>query len=298
MTFEIFARAALELLGGQEETPLHMPLGAADARFPPSHRADSFPARPAQRRWREVTPVDWHGSGDVPRLTRANAYLVADPDRAGVCRRENWIRVLSIVNEANSRITTPPAAPRMVDVSAQGGDARARHGPTPSCGSAPRCSRSCRENPKGNPLEIARIAGILAAKRTSRADSAVPSADAHPCRCGGDGGGRRRPHRRTATTTAQTGVEMEALTAAAVAALTVYDMTKALDKSIEIQDVYLLEKTGGKSGDFHAMMQTRAVLTISDSVSAGTRADRSGPAVRERLEQLGWRVVGGGGHAG
>jgi hypothetical protein len=54
----------------------------------------------------------------------------------------------------------------------------------------------------------------------------------------------------SAATTAQTGVEMEALTAAAVAALTVYDMTKALDKSIEIQDLYLLEKTGGKSGDY------------------------------------------------
>jgi cyclic pyranopterin phosphate synthase len=54
----------------------------------------------------------------------------------------------------------------------------------------------------------------------------------------------------SATTTAATGVEMEALTAASVAALTVYDMTKALDKSIEIQDVYLLEKTGGKTGDF------------------------------------------------
>ena len=54
----------------------------------------------------------------------------------------------------------------------------------------------------------------------------------------------------TAATTAQTGVEMEALTAAGVAALTVYDMTKALDKSIEIQDLYLLEKTGGKSGDY------------------------------------------------
>jgi cyclic pyranopterin phosphate synthase len=48
-----------------------------------------------------------------------------------------------------------------------------------------------------------------------------------------------------------TGVEMEALTAATIAALTVYDMTKALDKSIEIRDVYLVEKTGGKSGDFH-----------------------------------------------
>ena len=54
----------------------------------------------------------------------------------------------------------------------------------------------------------------------------------------------------SAATTGQTGVEMEALTAAGVAALTVYDMTKALDKSIEIQDLYLLEKTGGKSGDF------------------------------------------------
>jgi cyclic pyranopterin phosphate synthase len=54
----------------------------------------------------------------------------------------------------------------------------------------------------------------------------------------------------TASTQAQTGVEMEALTAAAVAALTVYDMTKALDKAIEIQDLYLLSKTGGKSGDY------------------------------------------------
>ncbi len=51
-------------------------------------------------------------------------------------------------------------------------------------------------------------------------------------------------------TTAPTGVEMEALTAASVAALTVYDMTKALDKGIEVQDLYLLEKTGGKSGDY------------------------------------------------
>jgi cyclic pyranopterin phosphate synthase len=54
----------------------------------------------------------------------------------------------------------------------------------------------------------------------------------------------------SAATTGQTGVEMEAMTAAAVAALTIYDMIKALDKSIEIQDLYLMEKTGGKSGDF------------------------------------------------
>jgi cyclic pyranopterin phosphate synthase len=106
------------------------------------------------------------------------------------------------------------------------------------------------ENPKGNPLEIARIAGIGAAKRTweliplchplmlSHADVEV-TLEAEGVRIVS-----------TAATTAQTGVEMEALTAASVAALTVYDMVKALDKSIEIQDVYLLEKTGGKSGDF------------------------------------------------
>jgi len=106
------------------------------------------------------------------------------------------------------------------------------------------------ENPKGNPLEIARIAGIAAAKRTS---DLIPLC--HPLMLTHadvdvtlETEGVRIVS--TATTTAQTGVEMEALTAAAVAALTVYDMVKALDKSIEIQDLYLLEKTGGKSGDF------------------------------------------------
>jgi cyclic pyranopterin monophosphate synthase len=106
------------------------------------------------------------------------------------------------------------------------------------------------QNPKGNPLEIARIAGITAAKRTSEL---IPLC--HPLMLShadvevtvGKQGVRIVS---SVTTTGPTGVEMEALTAAAVAALTVYDMTKALDKAIEIQDVYLLEKTGGKSGDF------------------------------------------------
>jgi len=106
------------------------------------------------------------------------------------------------------------------------------------------------ENPKGNPLEIARIAGISAAKRTSEL---IPLC--HPLLLSHadvevaleEQGVRIIA---SAATTAATGVEMEALTAASIAALTVYDMTKALDKSIEIQDLYLLEKTGGKSGDF------------------------------------------------
>ena len=84
-----------------------------------------------------------------------------------------------------------------------------------------------------------------------------------------------------------TGVEMEALTAATVAALTVYDMMKALDKSIEIQDVYLLEKTGGKSGDFQG---EAAVLTVSDSVHAGTREDVSGATLRARSGKAGWSL--------
>ncbi len=106
------------------------------------------------------------------------------------------------------------------------------------------------QNPKGNPLEIARIAGIAAAKKTA---GLIPLC--HPLMLShADVDVRVEKNGvrivATAVTTAQTGVEMEALTAAAVAALTVYDMTKALDKSIEITDIYLLEKTGGKSGDY------------------------------------------------
>lgn len=106
------------------------------------------------------------------------------------------------------------------------------------------------ENPKGNPLEIARVAGIMAAKKTSELIPLchpLPLSHADVEVSVEDGGVRLIS---SVTTTAQTGVEMEALVAASVAALTVYDMTKALDKAIEIQDVYLLRKTGGKSGNF------------------------------------------------
>lgn len=106
------------------------------------------------------------------------------------------------------------------------------------------------ENPKGDPLEVARFAGITAAKRTSEL---IPMC--HPLLLSHVDVSAKvesRGVRITAkvTTTGPTGVEMEALTAAAVAALTVYDMTKALDKGIEIQNLHLVEKTGGKSGDY------------------------------------------------
>lgn len=106
------------------------------------------------------------------------------------------------------------------------------------------------KNPKGNPLEVARIAGIAAAKRTAEwiplcHPLALTHIDVTPRLCK-DG---VEVHSRV-TATAQTGVEMEALVAVTCAALTVYDMCKALDKGIEITDVYLLEKHGGKSGDY------------------------------------------------
>jgi cyclic pyranopterin monophosphate synthase len=105
-------------------------------------------------------------------------------------------------------------------------------------------------NPKGNPLEVARIAGIQAAKRTSEL---IPMCHPLPLshvdvQTEVVGGGVRIT--ATAATTGPTGVEMEALTAAAVAALTIYDMTKALDKAIVIRNVQLETKTGGKSGDY------------------------------------------------
>ena len=106
------------------------------------------------------------------------------------------------------------------------------------------------DNPKGNPLEVARIAGIMAAKKTAELiplchPLPLSHADVH-VQVEPDG----VRIEATASTAAQTGVEMEALTAASVAALTVYDMTKDLDKGIEISEIYLLEKTGGKSGDY------------------------------------------------
>ncbi len=106
------------------------------------------------------------------------------------------------------------------------------------------------ENPKGNPLEVARFAGIQAAKRTSDLipmchPLAITHADvrAEVVESGVQ-------ITATVATVGPTGVEMEALTAASVAALTVYDMTKALDKSIVIREIRLESKTGGKSGDY------------------------------------------------
>ncbi len=145
---------------------------------------------------------------------------------------------------------------RMVDVSAKKESRR-----TASAQAFVRMSRATLkalpDNPKGDPLEVARVAGIQAAKKTSEL---IPMC--HPLmlthvdvkiKVKRDG----VLIEATAATTAQTGVEMEALTAASVAALTVYDMTKALEKGIAIERIELVEKTGGKSGTWRRETEPR-----------------------------------------
>jgi cyclic pyranopterin monophosphate synthase len=110
--------------------------------------------------------------------------------------------------------------------------------------------RALPQNPKGDPLEVARIAGIQAAKRTSEL---IPMCHPIPLSKVDVTAEIERDGiaiRTLARTTAETGVEMEALVAASVAALTVYDRCKALDKGIEIREVMLLRKSGGKSGEY------------------------------------------------
>ena len=114
----------------------------------------------------------------------------------------------------------------------------------------PAVLRALPRNPKGDPLEVARLAGIQAAKRTSEL---IPMCHPLPishidvaCELCENGVAVAS----TVTTTAATGVEMEAMVAASVAALTVYDMCKALDKGIVIREVVLESKTGGKSGTY------------------------------------------------
>src|ERR1700722_2493259 len=142
------------------------------------------------------------------------------------------------------------------------------------------------KNPKGDPLEVARIAGIAACKRTAEwIPLCHPLALTHIavtaelCQNGVEITSR-------VTATAQTGVEMEALVAVSAAALTIYDMCKALDKGIEISDIYLVEKTGGKSGAYHRASSSARSGATSGATSgaplrtSSSRARRRAPAPR------------------
>ena len=139
---------------------------------------------------------------------------------------------------------------RMVDVSGKGVSRREAEA-SAFVQMKPEVLRELPQNPKGDPLEVARIAGIMAAKRTSEL---IPMCHALPlshvdvemrvCENG-------VAISTKVATTAQTGVEMDALVAASVSALTIYDMAKALDKGIEIREIVLQRKSGGKSGEYH-----------------------------------------------
>src|SRR5271166_4314949 len=139
---------------------------------------------------------------------------------------------------------------RMVDVSAKAATKREAEA-SAFVKLKPAVLKALPKNPKGDALEVARLAGIMAAKRTA---DLIPMC--HPLPLSHIDVTMRLCENGVAitsqvTTTATTGVEMEALVAASVAALTVYDMCKALDKGIEIREIALERKTGGKSGDYH-----------------------------------------------
>jgi cyclic pyranopterin phosphate synthase len=137
----------------------------------------------------------------------------------------------------------------MVDVSAKSPSVREAEA-SAFVAMAPAVLNELANNPKGDPFATARIAGIMAAKKTAEL---IPMC--HPLPLSHVDVELRQCENgiaisSTVKTTAETGVEMEALVAASVSALTVYDMCKALDKGIEIREVVLQRKSGGKSGDY------------------------------------------------
>ncbi|MCE9600059.1 MAG: bifunctional molybdenum cofactor biosynthesis protein MoaC/MoaB [Spirochaetia bacterium] len=151
--------------------------------------------------------------------------------------------------------------------------------------------------PKGNLLDVARAAGLLASKKTQeliphchpvsidkmQIDFQVVTEPAPGVLIEANG-----------SSIGRTGIEMEALTAVSVAALTIYDLLKPIAESLEIQSIKLLEKLGGKSDPrFQAKAGLRAsVLVISDSTAAGSRLDKSGQAIKEILAKHGIAVQG------
>jgi cyclic pyranopterin phosphate synthase len=192
--------------------------------------------------------------------------------------------------------------------------ARARLKMTPQAAAAVRDG----SGPKGEVLTVARLAGIQAGKQTA---GLIPLAHPLPLsfidvEASVEAGAGLVTIEAEARTTAETGVEMEAMTAAAVAALTVYDMVKGLERGIEIEQVVLLEKRGGRSDyeraesraaaapdgsltapgapaspETGAQRSGAAVLTVSTSKAAGEGTDESGPRLRALAGQLGFEVL-------
>ncbi len=144
----------------------------------------------------------------------------------------------------------------------------------------------CGETPKGDALTVARVAGISAAKKTGEL---IPYC--HPIALDQvtiefEAAEDRIAVRATAVAIGKTGVEMEALTAASLAALTLYDMAKAMDTSLVIRETKLLEKRGGKTDYVDQSFEgfRAAVVVTSDGTAAGTREDKSGRMIRDYLK--------------
>ena len=147
--------------------------------------------------------------------------------------------------------------------------------------------------PKGDALGVARVAGIMAAKRTP---DLVPLC--HPLAISGvtvdlEVADDAVEITATVRTTDRTGVEMEALTAVSVAALTVVDMVKAVDKAAVITDIRVESKTGGKSGDWSREGAVKAtVIAASNRAAAGVYEDTTGPLIVAALTEAGFEVTG------
>ena len=193
----------------------------------------------------------------------------------------------------------PDGAPRMVDVAEKPITAR-RAVAAATVRMAPEMLATLLEagGPKGDAFVTARLAGIGAAKRTAEL---IPLCHPLPLdrvdvELEADAEAGTVTIRAEARATARTGVEMEALTAASVAALTLYDMAKALGRGIVVERIELLEKSGGRSGDVGREAPAPAkheavVVTCSNRSAAGEREDVSGPAVVAALHEAGFDVA-------
>lgn len=146
-----------------------------------------------------------------------------------------------------------------------------------------------RDTPKGDALEVARVAAIMAVKRTSEIIPYCHPIPVEGCSVEYVFSEDRIEIQVTATTIYKTGIEIEAITGASVAALTLYDMLKMIDETMEISEIKLLKKTGGKhDGMLQPERKLRAAVVVcSDKVSRGESEDRSGSLLGELLTEAG-----------
>ncbi len=256
VTFQLFVRPVLDALAGarpqapqfaQARLRSDFKIKPGLTRFLPG-RLEGTPEQP------EAELLKWQGSGDLMALAQANCYIVVPPDKEQFRRgRKHYgsFVLMAKKDKAPKKLSHYDAAGRasMVDVSAKSPTLREAEARA-FVAMSKEVLRALPQNPKGDPLEVARIAGIQAAKRTSELIPMCHPIPLSKIDVSCEVTQRGIIVRSLARTTSVTGVEMEALVAASVAALTVYDMCKALDKGIEIREVVLERKSGGKSGDY------------------------------------------------